>query len=112
MPTIGLPFPPCLSHAGKKERALIRGPNGEKEDQISKKTLEISPADDGEIYTKLADLADDLPDNSPRFVLLSYPLTLVRFLLPSTSYSTLRAVFTDQTGSIQSPPAGSQSPTS
>ena len=25
----------------------------------------------------MAELADELPDNSPRFILLSYPLTLV-----------------------------------
>lgn len=49
----------------------------EKEDQIDKKTLEISPADD-DVYTDMPALADELPDNSPRFVLLSYPLTLVR----------------------------------
>ncbi len=47
-----------------------------KEDQIDKKTLEISQADD-EVYSDMAELGDELPDNSPRFVLLSYPLTLV-----------------------------------
>ena len=47
-----------------------------KEDQIDKKNLEISPADD-EVYKSMAELADELPDNSPRFILLSYPLTLV-----------------------------------
>lgn len=46
------------------------------EDQIDKKTLEISQSDD-EVYTAMAELADELPDNSPRFVLLSYPLTMV-----------------------------------
>jgi hypothetical protein len=48
-----------------------------KEDQIDKKSLEISQADE-EVYKSMAELADELPDNSPRFVLLSYPLTLVR----------------------------------
>ena len=48
----------------------------DEEDQIDKKTLEISQADD-EVYKNMVDLADELPDNSPRFVLLSYPLTLV-----------------------------------
>ncbi|KAF2659179.1 glia maturation factor beta [Lophiostoma macrostomum CBS 122681] len=43
--------------------------------QIDRKTLEIQPADD-EVYTKLEEIADELPDNAPRFVLLSYPLTL------------------------------------
>lgn len=28
------------------------------------------------MFTSLEDVADDLPDNAPRFVLLSYPLTL------------------------------------
>lgn len=46
-------------------------------DQIDKHTLEIAQADE-EVYTNLQDLADELPDHSPRFVLLSYPLTLVR----------------------------------
>ncbi|KAK7514476.1 hypothetical protein IWX49DRAFT_559427 [Phyllosticta citricarpa] len=43
--------------------------------QIDKKTLEIAPASP-DVYTNLQDLADALPDHSPRFVLLSYPLTL------------------------------------
>ncbi|OQO09629.1 hypothetical protein B0A48_05031 [Cryoendolithus antarcticus] len=43
--------------------------------QIDKKTLEISQADD-ETYTSMPDLSDELPDNSPRFVLLSYPITM------------------------------------
>ena len=46
-------------------------------DQIDKHTLEIAQVDD-QIYTDLQDLADDLPDHSPRYILLSYPLTLVR----------------------------------
>ena len=45
-------------------------------DQIDKKTLEVSQADD-ETYTNMQDLADELPDHSPRYILLSYPLTLV-----------------------------------
>ena len=48
-------------------------------DQIDKHTLEISQADDV-TYTNMQELADDLPGHSPRFVLLSYPLTLVRAL--------------------------------
>ena len=51
--------------------------DGDEEDQIDKKTLEISQADD-EVYKDMVELGDELPDNSPRFVLLSYPLTLVR----------------------------------
>lgn len=54
---------------------------GAKEDQIDKKTLEISQAGD-EVYKSMQDLSDELPDNSPRFVLLSYPLTLVSEIHP------------------------------
>ncbi|KAJ4990578.1 GMF family protein, partial [Stagonosporopsis vannaccii] len=43
--------------------------------EIDKKTLEIRPVDD-EIYSDVASVADELPDHAPRFVLLSYPLTL------------------------------------
>lgn len=46
-------------------------------DQIDKHTLEIAQVDD-EIYTNMQELADELPDHSPRYVLLSYPLNLVR----------------------------------
>lgn len=47
-----------------------------KEDQIDKKTLEIKPID-GEVYTDMQELSDEMPDNTPRYILLSYPLTLV-----------------------------------
>lgn len=63
--------------APTQDQTLVNEANWGKEDQIDKKTLEISQADD-EVYTKMTDLSDELPDNSPRFVLLSYPLTLVR----------------------------------
>lgn len=46
------------------------------QDMIDVKTQEIKPASD-EAYSNLLDLADELPDSSPRFILLSYPLTLV-----------------------------------
>ncbi|KAI9827178.1 MAG: hypothetical protein M1832_005314 [Thelocarpon impressellum] len=42
---------------------------------INKQTLEIAQ-DGDEIFTTMAELADELPDHSPRFILLSYPLTL------------------------------------
>jgi Cofilin/tropomyosin-type actin-binding protein len=48
-----------------------------KQDQIDKKTMEIKPVDD-EVYTNMQELADELPEHNPRFILLSYPLTLVR----------------------------------
>lgn len=46
-------------------------------DYIDKTTLEIKQDEDKTVYTELQDIAEDLPDHSPRFVLLSYPLTLV-----------------------------------
>lgn len=46
------------------------------EDQIDKKTLEISQADD-ETYSSIPELAEELPDNTPRFILLSHPITMV-----------------------------------
>jgi hypothetical protein len=52
------------------------GRNIIKQDQIDKKTLEISQADN-DVYTKMQDVGDELPDHAPRFILLSYPLTLV-----------------------------------
>ncbi len=47
-------------------------------DLIDKATLEIRQDEDHTVYTTLEEIADDLPDHSPRFILLSYPLTLVR----------------------------------
>jgi hypothetical protein len=47
-------------------------------DIIDAKTQEIRPQDD-EIYSKMEDVADDLPDSSPRFILLSYPLTTASY---------------------------------
>ncbi|KAG9203032.1 hypothetical protein G6514_003814 [Epicoccum nigrum] len=43
--------------------------------EIDKKTLEIRAVDD-EVFSEVASVADELPDHAPRFVLLSYPLTL------------------------------------
>jgi hypothetical protein len=45
-------------------------------DIIDKETQEIRP-EDGEVYTKMEDLADELPESAPRYILLSYPLTMV-----------------------------------
>ncbi|OJJ62069.1 hypothetical protein ASPSYDRAFT_40664 [Aspergillus sydowii CBS 593.65] len=42
---------------------------------VDTKSQEIR-AEDGEVYSKMEDLADELPESSPRFILLSYPLTL------------------------------------
>ncbi|CEJ85101.1 Putative GMF family protein [[Torrubiella] hemipterigena] len=43
---------------------------------IDKNTHEIRQDDDKTVYTSLDEIGDDLPDHAPRFVLLSYPLTL------------------------------------
>lgn len=42
---------------------------------IDRSTLEILPAS-STTYTSLQDISDDLPENQPRFILLSYPMTL------------------------------------
>lgn len=47
-------------------------------DLIDKATKEIRQDEDQIIYKSLDAIADDLPDHTPRFILLSYPLTLVR----------------------------------
>ncbi|KAI1330987.1 GMF family protein [Xylariaceae sp. FL0255] len=41
---------------------------------IDKKTYEIRQ-DDATVYTSLNDIEDALPENSPRYILLSYPMT-------------------------------------
>lgn len=48
---------------------------------VDAKTKEIR-AEDNQVYSKLEDIADELPDSSPRFILLSYPHTLVSFFFP------------------------------
>ncbi|PBP25598.1 GMF family protein, partial [Diplocarpon rosae] len=70
---------------------------------IDKKTLEIKQDDDKTVYTNLAEIGDDLPDHSPRFVLLSYPLTLpsgrmsvpyvLLYYLPATCNAELRMLY-------------------
>jgi hypothetical protein len=69
-----------------------------KEDLINKSTLEISRTDDA-VYTDMRDLSDALPDNSPRFVLLSYPLTLGsgRLSVPYVMLSYLPATCNQET---------------
>ncbi|KAF2103126.1 GMF family protein [Rhizodiscina lignyota] len=37
--------------------------------------MEIKQADD-EVYTDMDSIAEELPDHTPRFIVLSYPLTL------------------------------------
>lgn len=48
--------------------------------------MEIRPVD-GEVFSDIQSLADELPDHAPRYVLLSYPITLVR-----RGYATHKAV--------------------
>ncbi|KEY74228.1 hypothetical protein S7711_00385 [Stachybotrys chartarum IBT 7711] len=43
---------------------------------IDKNTHEIRQDEDQVVYKSLEEIGDDLPDHSPRFVLLSYPLTM------------------------------------
>ncbi|CEJ58475.1 uncharacterized protein N7496_007028 [Penicillium cataractarum] len=43
--------------------------------EIDKNTGEIRPKND-ETYTNMMDVADDLPETTPQFIVLSHPLTL------------------------------------
>lgn len=45
-------------------------------DLIDKTTHEIHQDQDKTTYTSLDEIAEDLPDHAPRFILLSYPLTM------------------------------------
>lgn len=47
-------------------------------DYIDKNTSEIKQDEDGTVYTNLEDIVEDLPDTTPRYILLSYPFTHVR----------------------------------
>lgn len=47
-----------------------------RKDMIETKTQEIKIADD-ETFSDLTELAESLPDSSPRFITLSYPITMV-----------------------------------
>lgn len=68
--------PTALTLYGSYSLCLNPWLNKYNADQIDKHSLEIAQAGD-ETYTNVQELADELPDHSPRFVLLSYPLTLV-----------------------------------
>ncbi|KAK0665118.1 hypothetical protein QBC41DRAFT_16640 [Cercophora samala] len=70
---------------------------------IDKQTKEIRQDEDGTVYKSLDEIADDLPDHSPRFILLSYPLTLpsgrisvpyvMIYYMPTTCNSELRMLY-------------------
>ncbi len=72
-------------------------------DFIDRNTKEIRQDDDKTVYKSLDELADDLPENSPRFVLLSYPMTLpsgrmsvpyvMLYFLPITCNSEMRMLY-------------------
>jgi hypothetical protein len=57
---------------------------------IDKNTHEIRQDEDQTVYKSLEEIGDDLPDHSPRFILLSYPLTMVR--LPHTRETSLSPI--------------------
>jgi len=52
---------------------------------IDKNTHEIRQDEDKTVYKSLDEIADDLPDHSPRYVLLSYPITTVRSAPPPST---------------------------
>ncbi|KAK4226189.1 hypothetical protein QBC38DRAFT_481219 [Podospora fimiseda] len=70
---------------------------------IDKTTKEIRQDDDKTVYTSLEEIQDDLPDHSPRFILLSYPMTLpsgrlsvpyvLLYYLPTTCNSEMRMLY-------------------
>ncbi|KAH7626146.1 hypothetical protein B0T09DRAFT_350141 [Sordaria sp. MPI-SDFR-AT-0083] len=70
---------------------------------IDKITKEIRQDDDKVVYKTLEEIGDDLPDHSPRFVLLSYPLTLpsgrlsvpyvMLYYMPSTCNAAMRMLY-------------------
>ncbi|KAK7957065.1 uncharacterized protein PG986_006287 [Apiospora aurea] len=70
---------------------------------IDRKTHEIRQDEDKMVYKSLEEVGDELPDNSPRFVLLSYPLTLpsgrlsvpyvMLYYLPITCNNELRMIY-------------------
>lgn len=45
-------------------------------DEIDKETYEIKPSDENSIIDSIDDLIEELPDNNPRYIVLSYPFTL------------------------------------
>ncbi|KAF4554738.1 Actin-depolymerizing factor gmf1-like protein [Elsinoe fawcettii] len=76
--------------------------DSKQEDLINKSTHEIH-AEDDTTYTNLQDLADELPDHSPRYILLSHPITMASgrqsapyvmlYYLPVTCNSELKMVY-------------------
>jgi Cofilin/tropomyosin-type actin-binding protein len=58
---------------------------------------------DDEVYTSLQEIVDELPEHAPRFVLLSYPVTLnsgrqaapyvLLYYMPTTTNNELRMMY-------------------
>ncbi|KZF23154.1 GMF family protein [Xylona heveae TC161] len=74
--------------------------------EVNKQTLEIAQSEGEEgptVYSKIQDLQEDLPEHSPRYILLSYPLTLpsgrlsvpyvLIYYLPETCNAELRMLY-------------------
>ncbi|PWW76675.1 glia maturation factor beta, partial [Tuber magnatum] len=71
---------------------------------IDKETLEIKPKEcKAEVFTSLREIPDGLPDHAPRFVLLSYPVTLnsgrqatpyvLLYYMPATANNELKMLY-------------------
>ena len=70
---------------------------------IDKNTKEIRQDEDKTVYKSLDEIAEDLPDHSPRYILLSYPMTLssgrqsvpyvLLYYLPITANAELRMLY-------------------
>lgn len=70
---------------------------------IDKNTHEIRQDEDKVVYKSLGEIAEDLPDHAPRFILLSYPLTLpdgrlsvpyvLLYYLPTTCNAATRMLY-------------------
>lgn len=70
---------------------------------IDKRTHEIKQDEEKLVYKSLEEIGDELPDNSPRFVLLSYPLTMpsgrlsvpyvMLYYLPITANNELKMLY-------------------
>lgn len=83
-----LPILPFLGHSvilfSSSGTTKLEALANHKKDLIDKVTLEIRLDDEGIVYNDLEELGEELPDHAPRFVLLSYPLTLVSPSSPFT----------------------------
>ncbi|KJZ77910.1 hypothetical protein HIM_02547 [Hirsutella minnesotensis 3608] len=70
---------------------------------IDKNTHEIRQVDNKTVYKSLEEIGDDLPDHAPRYVLLSYPLTMpdgrmsvpyvLLYYLPDTCNAEMRMLY-------------------